>query len=83
MINYSISNGSGKIGDLNQYEKDSIYIFYKDNVRIYIINQRYYKFKDGKLNSYTKRYLDQDEIYQIKILTKIVTFYPKLKKFKR
>jgi len=55
LSNYIIFQGGCNIGNLNQYEKDSIYIYYNKNKRIYIINQHCYIIKDGKLIKILKK----------------------------
>ena len=71
MINYIIFQGGCNIGNLNQYEKDSIYIYYNKNKRIYIINQHCYIIKDWKLIKILKKTININENFQSKKLVKI------------
>ena len=59
--NYIISKGGLYIYNLNQCKKESIYIFYKEKERIYIIKQKYYQIKDGKLVNIKKSDINQTE----------------------
>ena len=83
MSNYIIFQGGCNIGNLNQYEKDSIYIYYNKNKRIYIINQHCYIIKDGKLIKILKKTININENFQSKKLVKIhvpENLYKKIKK---
>ena len=71
LSNYSIIKGKSKIGDLNKYDKNSIYIFFHKNERIYIINQIYYQLENKILKNVDKDDIDQDKFYQLRILEKI------------
>ena len=84
-INYMVSNGGQYICNLNQYKKESIYIFYNMKKRIYIIKQKYYQIIEGKLEKIKKRDISQEEKFESKILTKIEQpkRYPKNAKFKK
>ena len=84
-INYMVSNGGQYICNLNQYKKESIYIFYNMKKRIYIIKQKFYQIIEGKLEKIKKRDISQDEKFESKILTKNEQpkRYPKNAKFKK
>ena len=69
--NYIISNGGQYIYNLNKCEKESIYIFYNEEERIYIIKQKYYQISNGKLVNIKKTYVNQKERFESKILTKV------------
>ena len=55
--NYMVSNGGHYIYNLNQCEKESIYIFYNNKERIYIIKQKYYQIINGNLVNIKKKIL--------------------------
>ena len=84
-INYMVSNGGQYICNLNQYKKESIYIFYNMKKRIYIIKQKFYQIIEGKLEKIKKRDISQEEKFESKILTKNEQpkRYPKNAKFKK
>ena len=69
--NYIISNGSDYIYNLNQCQKESIYIFFNEEERIYIIKQKYYQIKDGKLINIKKSNINQKEKFESRIFNKI------------
>ena len=71
MNNYFISKGSDYIYNLNQCQKESIYIFFNEEERIYIIKQKYYKIKDGKLKNIKKSNINQKEKFESRIFNKI------------
>ena len=64
-------SGKDYIGNLNQDEKNDIYIFYNANSRIYIIGQKYYHLEEGKLKTIKKKYINQHEVYESKKLIRI------------
>ena len=68
--NYFISKGSDYIYNLYQCQKDSIYIFFNEEERIYIIKQKYYKIKDGKLKNIKKSNINQKEKFESRIFNK-------------
>ena len=69
--NYYILSGQSSIGNLNKYDKNSIYIFYNRNNRIYIINKKYYHLEEGELKTISKKYINQNEVYESKKLIRI------------
>ena len=81
--NFIISNGVGCIEDLKNYKKNTIYIYYNNNKKIYIINKLYYIFEDGTLKNITKKYINQQEKYQLKILSKINSSFKNIKSLKK
>ena len=81
--NYIIFNGENKIYDLCQYDKNSIYIFFNNNSRIYVIKQKYYHIEGDELKNISKRYINQNEIYESKKLIKIKEPKRKNKKIKK
>ena len=81
--NFIILNTIGYIDDLKNYKKNNIYIYYNNNTRIYIINKQYYLFEDGELKRITKKYINQKEKYQLKILSEINPSFKKNKPSKK
>ena len=81
--NFIISDGVGCIEDLKNYKMNTIYIYYNNNKRIYIIKKLYYIFEDGTLRNITKKYINQQEKYQLKILSKINSSFKKTKTLKK
>jgi hypothetical protein len=69
--NYIISNGSDYIYNLNQCQKESIYIFFNEEERIYIIKQKYYQIKDGNLINIKKSNINQKEKFESRIFNKV------------
>ena len=82
--NYYVSNEikNKNIENLNKYDKNSIYICYNKNNRIFIINQKYYQLIDGELKNVAKKYINQKEDYQMKKLRKIYSSKRNNKKLK-
>ena len=70
LSNYIIIQGGCNIGNLNQYEKDSIYIYYNTNKRIYIIKQHCYVINNGELIKILKKTININENFQSKKLVK-------------
>ena len=71
MSNYFISKGSDYIYNLNQCQKESIYIFFNEEERIYIIKQKYYQIKDRNLINIKQSNINQKENFESRIINKI------------
>jgi len=69
--NYFVSSGVDYIYNLNQCQKESIYIFFNEEERIYIIKQKYYQIKDGNLINIKKSNINQKEKFESRIFNKV------------
>ena len=65
------SNSETNIKNLNQYERDKIYIFHNEYNNIYIIENKYYEIDNEELIYVTKSTIDRFLNYESAILEKI------------
>ena len=68
---YNIIKGGQYICNLNQCEKESIYIFYNEEEKILIIKQKYYQIINAKLVNIKKWNINQKKKFQSKNINKI------------
>ena len=72
LANYIISSNSEiNIKNLNQYERDKIYIFHNEYKNIYIIENKYYEIDNEELKYITKSNIKRYLNYESAILEKI------------
>ena len=72
LANYMISSNSEiNIKNLNQYERDKIYIFHNEYKNIYIIENKYYELDNEELKYITKSNIKRYLNYESAILEKI------------
>ena len=72
LANYMISSNSEiNIKNLNQYERDKIYIFHNEYKNIYIIENKYYEIDNEELKYITKSNIKRYLNYESAILEKI------------